>query len=500
MKTLALLLFIAHTWFKQVTNIPINLDQKLFQTLFANHSDLQLVRPVNDSKYTVEVKMGIELQQLVAVDERQQFITTKVWVRQIWKNEYLTWNPKTWGGVDQLHTEAGFIWSPDIVLYNDAAENTFAGGGEKFKTLVIMHPNGLNEWNAPSSFKSTCTMNVKYFPFDTQICKMKFGSWAFDASKLQLKIHDAPLITEKYVNSSTWDVVDYKVDFNSVKYQCCIHPFHDITFTFMLKRRPMYYLINVIAPCTVLTSMVLFSFMLPAESRDRLAINITILLAVTVFLDMLGDMLPQTSETTPILSIFFISLMGMCGFTLITMIFVHTLRHRCNQKVTEVPPHWVRTLILKHVGPYLGYNTFSTWQDTYPTADNIAEGNGTLLAPYETSTPPSPLTSPQSAFRTHTVKGGYEKKKKKIIKRKSWKKEIDDILVDSSQSILLELTKMNRAIIKSDKQKMAESEWLMVSKVIDRLCLVTCFLMFVLSAATTTLAIYGQEQPTLQKL
>ena len=163
--------FIIQILIENVENIPVNLDSQLLEKLF-NHTDLSRVRPTNKSEDTVEVQIGIELLQLVTVDERSQYIKTSVWFRQMWTNEHLRWNPKEWGGVDQLYTEGKYIWCPDIVLYNDASDS-FAGGSEKFKTLITMHPNGLNAWLAPASFKSTCKINVKYFPFDTSKLKLK---------------------------------------------------------------------------------------------------------------------------------------------------------------------------------------------------------------------------------------------------------------------------------------------------------------------------------------
>ena len=39
--------------------------------------------------------------------------------------------------------------------------------------------------NPPAIFKSYCEIDVRYFPFDTQTCFMKFGSWSY--SGLQVR-------------------------------------------------------------------------------------------------------------------------------------------------------------------------------------------------------------------------------------------------------------------------------------------------------------------------
>lgn len=35
-------------------------------------------------------------------------------------------------------------------------------------------------WPPPTKFRSTCPVDVTYFPFDDQTCIMKLGSWTYD--------------------------------------------------------------------------------------------------------------------------------------------------------------------------------------------------------------------------------------------------------------------------------------------------------------------------------
>jgi len=94
----------------------------------------------------------------------------------MWVDEGLKWNPDEYGGVKVIRIPADRVWKPDVILYNNA-DSLY---NQAFiSTNVIVKYNGNLTWLSSAIFKSSCQINVEYFPFDEQNCTMKFASWTY---------------------------------------------------------------------------------------------------------------------------------------------------------------------------------------------------------------------------------------------------------------------------------------------------------------------------------
>lgn len=110
-------------------------------------------------------------------------MTTNLWVKQKWYDYKLRWDPEEYGGVEMLYVPSEQIWLPDVVLFNNWDGNYEV----TLMTKATLKFNGEVFWEPPAIYKSSCEMNVEYFPYDEQSCFMKFGSWTYNGAQVDLK-------------------------------------------------------------------------------------------------------------------------------------------------------------------------------------------------------------------------------------------------------------------------------------------------------------------------
>jgi|LakMenEpi03Aug12_release.lakeMendotaPanAssembly.Ray.scaffolds.fasta_scaffold416605_1 hypothetical protein len=68
------------------------------------------------------------------------------------------------------------------------------------------------------------------------------------------------------------------------RHSCCPEPFPDLTMTLKIRRKILYYVVNVILPCVVMSVLTLLVFCLPPKSGEKIALGIIVLLAFSVFM------------------------------------------------------------------------------------------------------------------------------------------------------------------------------------------------------------------------
>lgn len=141
---------------------------------------------------------------------------------------------------------------------------------------MVVEYDGAVFWMPQAILRSNCPFSTTYFPFDTQTCKLKFGSWSYDGTQVDLEFfQDVHMMSlTDYLSSTEWDIVDNYANKTEFFYDCCPHqPFPDLTFYIKIKRKVAFYTFILILPCALLSLLTLVIFWVPPESPAKLVLG-----------------------------------------------------------------------------------------------------------------------------------------------------------------------------------------------------------------------------------
>uniref|UniRef100_A0A8C9TPA0 Cholinergic receptor nicotinic alpha 9 subunit n=1 Tax=Scleropages formosus TaxID=113540 RepID=A0A8C9TPA0_SCLFO len=307
--------------------------QKLLNDLMENYSSA--LRPVEDTDKALNVTLQITLSQIKDMDERNQVLTAYLWIRQIWHDAYLTWDKDKYDGLEVIRIPSNLVWRPDIVLYNKADDDS-SGPAD---TNVVLRYNGEITWDSPAITKSSCVVDVSYFPFDYQQCNLTFGSWTYNGNQVDITMAMDSGDLSDFVDNVEWECQGMPAVKNVIMYGCCSDPYPDITYTLLLKRRYSFYIYNLLLPCVMISFLAPLSFYLPADSGEKVSLGVTVLLALTVFQLMVAESMPP-SESVPLIGKYYIATMTMITASTALTIFIMNI-HFCGAEAKPVP-HWAK--------------------------------------------------------------------------------------------------------------------------------------------------------------
>ncbi|XP_065061780.1 neuronal acetylcholine receptor subunit alpha-7-like [Rhopilema esculentum] len=299
---------------------------------------LKTVRPVKNYSNPVDVKFDIALRAIVDLEEKNQVLTSSVWVRIYWKDENLVWDPKNYSDIKSANFLPKEIWTPDIVLYN-SADNRGRGILEtSMTTNIIVSSDGSCSWFCPLILETECGVDIKYFPFDRQVCPMRFGLWTYSGLMVNFSIVRDSGDTKNLVPSGEWNLEAMPGWRKVFFYDCCPNvPYPVIDYDVIIIRRTSFYLLNLIWPGILIAVLAAITFLLPPESGERIGLGITNLLAMMVFLLLISESIPPTSDAVPLASNFFSVVLVLSALALIESCIVIKFLHYSNSDVSEVP-------------------------------------------------------------------------------------------------------------------------------------------------------------------
>ncbi|CAB3406840.1 unnamed protein product [Caenorhabditis bovis] len=468
-------------------------DRDLYTKLLTDYEPLE--RPIENSSEPVLVRMGLVLQQIIDVDERNQVVDVNAWLKFSWFDYSLKWDPAEYGGVTDLRFRRGQLWTPDVLMYN-SADPQF---DSRYPSNLLVYPNGMVNWMPPGLYRLSCKIQVVWFPFDVQECFLKFGSWTFDGSKLNLEIDENGFDTSNYMQNGEWTLEGTHVKRNIQYYQCCPEPYYDIVFTFVIRRRALYYAFNLILPCILITMLTLVGFTFPPDAGEKMSLQITIMLSICIFQNYVAEMSPPTSEAVPFLGAFFAVCLFTCACcvtaTTLTLNFHHRngKSHQMNETFRLIMLEWVPWLLLMkrpgHVARKWTMRKIDEYDDDFEERRARLEQQR-ISALISQLTVDSPKNTPMAPRRVKIVDDvepaeNHLWHKPPTTSSRVPVEKIAQLLM--LQQVHGHLAEINKHVREKERNKRIEDDWKFSALVVDRICMLV-FTSFLFGA---TVALFG---------
>ena len=302
-------------------------ETQLHETLF--HGYKTDVRPRINISEPLDIKLDMYVMSIESIDEKRQTFTLRAFLEITWRDDFLSWEPDKYGGVKSINVPNEKIWMPDLALLD--VYDTLTDLGQAGGRTVIDHEGSVLIWPF-KMYTVGCKMKIRRFPFDIQTCSLDFTSWTNPVSVLDLKTSDTPNLG-RYSENAEWELERFEHEHYLQPYGA--DAWGHIKFTFILKRKWLFQVINIITPIVIISLLNLTCFVLPVQCGEKMGLSITIFLTLAVFMTIIISSMPESSDEFSVLGVYVgLQLLGS-AMTIFATVCSICLYHR--NKSAHVP-------------------------------------------------------------------------------------------------------------------------------------------------------------------
>lgn len=247
-----------------------------------------------NQSHIMYINVSLVLYGIPEVDDVKGVITLVAATACTWYDERMLWNPSDYGGISKILILMDEVWTPSISLGTPVEFATLGSS----RSHVTFFSNGLAYFYPGDVLKSSCTFNMKFWPFDKQVCSTAFFPLDYLLDQVVFNTPNALVNTDFLMPNSEWTLegtesyIDNSYGFSLARFQL------------KLKRQSMFYVLTLILPLAGIGALAGLIFILPSESGERMSYAVTITLALAVFLTVVTTEMPKTSEPISLLCVF----------------------------------------------------------------------------------------------------------------------------------------------------------------------------------------------------
>lgn len=313
---------------------------QLHAVLFGESSNYDKTIPPSSSRDNPFFKAGTDVtvqirffkvNEVSAADGR---MALKVWLRNTWNDDRLSWEPSAHGNITMIPAlassistpEDSEIWLPDLKVYNsrESIMSTLD------PAIANVYSTGSIFWSRPGNLEVLCKFSgLVAFPFDDLRCAFEIGGWGLSGryQGIQLKNASQPskreglgwqFSNDEDTTGSTYQ--EYQIKHVTAKVKNLVYyeaggpdAWPLATYTITLNRSAYFYYNAIIFPGFVFSLLSFAAFFMAHNVGERLGYCITLILAIEVSKVVIAEMIPVCGE------LLWVELFGAVNFVFATL-------------------------------------------------------------------------------------------------------------------------------------------------------------------------------------
>ncbi|XP_078667367.1 uncharacterized protein LOC144909178 [Branchiostoma floridae x Branchiostoma belcheri] len=197
---------------------------------------------------------------------------------------------------------------------NPGADVTYRGLQQDVPVRVSS--DGLVVWSVETLTTTVCDADPFFFPADTMECHICFSAHTAIKQTIQCQGQEDGSNECDTFSAEKTEGEWYRKDkmFAKDNREAC--------FVLHLERAPLFHIATTVGPCIILVALMTITFIMPLDRGDRISYGVTILLSMVVSLVFVTDVLP-VKGVLPFFATVIIICMGLMGlFLFFTLIII----------------------------------------------------------------------------------------------------------------------------------------------------------------------------------
>lgn len=283
--------------------------------------------PLENQEQTLDVNISVLLSAIdIEFIEIENKVKVLMDVETTWTDENLYWDPSQYGHLQHLHVQGDWVWRPEVLFRIPQKGNVMDQimEGESKELEMILYSTGKVYRHTTLSLSLFCSIDTTDFPFDKQ--QFTFILAMSTGNNVKYSEFSSCRNTEFDNGNPRWS--NLRVAHELIEYGS----YTDLQCTVSMKRKPLFFVINIILPVVFLGYLEVLVFVIPADAGEKLSYAVALLLSYSVFVSFVADNIPEDSDNVSDLIHYIIFQFFVGAFAIFCTTLQLRLYHRDDEK------------------------------------------------------------------------------------------------------------------------------------------------------------------------